>query len=347
MQMYTPLWIGLIAFVLALVVTPAVRWLAFRIGLLDQPAARKLHSAPIPLMGGAAIYLAFMVALVAALLLLGDFFYLRELMAIFLGATACALMGLIDDRHGLPPWLKLLIQLGAAAALVLTGVQVRSTEWQWLNVGITILWVLTITNAMNLLDNMDGLSAGIAAIASGFLMLLAVLSGQSLVGALCAALFGACLGFLNYNRNPASIFMGDAGSHFIGFMLAAVAIKLRFPENVTFVTWMIPVLVMGVPLFDTALVSISRLRRGLNPLTTPGKDHTSHRLLRMGYSRREAVMVLYLAGCACGMLAIYITKAGILEGYLVGAAAAAMALMILIRLERPDLINDPLPEVKS
>ncbi|PJF45564.1 MAG: undecaprenyl/decaprenyl-phosphate alpha-N-acetylglucosaminyl 1-phosphate transferase, partial [Candidatus Thermofonsia Clade 3 bacterium] len=135
---------------------------------------------------------------------------------------------------------------------------------------------------------------GVAMIAAIFFTLLAAMSGQYLVGALAAALVGACAGFLIYNWNPAHIFMGDAGSLFLGFMLAAVAIKLRFPSNSVTVTWMIPVLVLGLPIFDTTLVFISRLRRGKNPLTTPGKDHISHRLAYLLGSRREAVLVCYL-----------------------------------------------------
>jgi UDP-GlcNAc:undecaprenyl-phosphate GlcNAc-1-phosphate transferase len=141
-----------------------------------------------------------------------------------------------------------------------------------------------------------------------------------------------------YNFNPASIFMGDTGSMFIGFMLAAVGIKLRFLGNVTFVTWMIPVLVLGVPIFDTTLVFISRLRRGLNPLTTPGKDHTSHRLVAMGYTHREAVLILYLLGGALGVLAMFITQADVIESYTIGFGVLLVGIIGLIRLERPALV---------
>jgi UDP-GlcNAc:undecaprenyl-phosphate GlcNAc-1-phosphate transferase len=154
------------------------------------------------------------------------------------------------------------------------------------------------------------------------------------VGALSAALVGACLGFLIYNFNPASIFMGDAGSLFLGFMLAAVGIKLRFPEGVEIVTWMVPVMVLGLPLFDTTLVIISRLRRNLNPLTTPGKDHVSHRIVAMGYSRREAVLICYLICAGLGVVALFITQANITEGYIVGSIMALLALWALWRLEQ-------------
>jgi UDP-GlcNAc:undecaprenyl-phosphate GlcNAc-1-phosphate transferase len=162
-----------------------------------------------------------------------------------------------------------------------------------------------------------------------------------LVGVLSAALFGVCLGFLVYNFNPATIFMGDAGAMFIGYTLAAVGIKLRFLSNVTFVTWMIPVLVLGVPIFDTTLVFISRLRRGLNPLTTPGTDHTSHRLVRLGLTQREAVLILYLVGCGLGVLAMFITQADVIESYTLGVGVLIAGIIGIARLEQRKLLPAP------
>lgn len=322
--------IVLSAFALAASVTPFVRHLAVRLGIVDQPAVRKIHVQPTPLMGGVGIYLAFVVSLVA----FGDKFYVREVVSIFLGATLCSFIGLWDDRRGLSALVKLVGQIVAALLLVVTGVQVHLLPWFIANVAITVLWMVGITNAFNLLDNMDGLSGGIGAIAAAFFLLLAAASGQYLVGALAAALLGACIGFLVYNVNPASIFMGDTGSLFLGFTLAAVGIKLRFPTNVTFVTWMIPIMVLGLPIMDTALVTISRLRRGLNPLTTPGKDHISHRLVKMGFTQREAVLILYLIAGGLGVLAMYMMQASIVEGYVIGAIVAVAALVFLARLER-------------
>ena len=218
--------------------------------------------------------------------------------------------------------------------MILSGVQVAVFQQQWLNVVVTVIWVVGITNAMNFLDNMDGLSAGVAAVASAFYLLLAALNHQYLVGALSAALLGACIGFLVYNFNPATIFMGDSGSLFIGFMLAALGIKLRFPGNTDIVTWMVPVLVMGLAVFDTTLVIVSRLRRGKNPLTTAGKDHVSHRLARLTGSRREAVLLCYLVGCGFGMTAIFVTTATVVEGYLVGLGVALFFLVAIWWLEQ-------------
>ena len=302
------------ALFLVVAVTPLARRIAFRSGMIDQPAARKQHAIPTPLLGGAAIYLAFIISL----FILGDRFYVNQVAGILLGATLVSFLGLWDDRHPLRPGVKLAGQVVAAMILVATDVRVNATPWLWLNIAITLVWVVGITNAVNFLDNMDGLSAGIAGIAAGFFLLFAAMSKQYLVGVLAAALLGACIGFLFYNFNPARIFMGDTGSLFLGFMLAAVGLKLRFPDNSAFVTWMVPVLVLAVPIFDTTLVTISRLRRGLNPLTTPGKDHISHRLARITGSTREAVLLCYLLGGICGMGATFVTQAGILDGYAVG-----------------------------
>ncbi|HOG47989.1 MAG TPA: MraY family glycosyltransferase [Anaerolineae bacterium] len=327
--MTTYLLIAVSALVVAAGATPLARRAAGRLGFVDRPAARKLHSTAIPRLGGVAIYLAFIAALAA----FGDRFYIRQLAGIFLGATLVSGLGLWDDRQSLAPLTKLAGQLAAAAILIASGVQVQALHQPALNVLVTVLWVVGITNAMNLLDNMDGLSAGVAATAATFFLLLAAMSRQYLVGMLAAGLLGACLGFLVYNVNPASIFMGDSGSLFLGFMLAAVGIKLRFPANVDFVTWMVPVLVLGVPIFDTTLVTVSRLRRRRNPLTTPGKDHTSHRLVALGYTQREAVLILCLISGACGLLATFVTQATTAEGYAVGALAALTGLVSLVWLE--------------
>lgn len=301
------------ALVLAISSTPVMRRVAIRYGVVDAPAARKIHASPVPLLGGGAIYVAF----VLALFFLGNRFYINELVGIFIGATLMSLMGVVDDRWGLSSYVKLSGQVLAACILIYSGVQVK-LFYNWLDVPITLFWVVGITNAMNLLDNMDGLSGGIAMIAAIFFALLSSLSHQYLVGALAAALAGACAGFLVYNWNPAHIFMGDTGSLFLGFLLAAVGIKLRFPANITSVTWMIPLLVLAVPLFDTTLVSVSRLRKGQNPLTTPGKDHISHRLALLTNSRREAVLICYLMGGATGLAAVFLTRAGQVEAYIVG-----------------------------
>lgn len=267
--------IFVVALLFSVIATPLARRLALATGMVDAPSKRKIHQEPTPLLGGAAIYGAFVIAL----LLLGGRAEIRQMIAIVVGATSVSLLGVIDDARGVRPSIKLLGQALSASVVVVSGLYVNIVPWQPFNYLITIIWFTAITNALNLLDNMDGLSGGIAAIAAAHFLLLAALNGQYLVGVLSAALLGACIGFLRYNFNPALIFMGDTGALFIGFVLAAVAIKLRF-TNTYVVTWMVPPVILLLPIFDTTLVTISRLRRGLNPLTTPGKDHLSHSTLR-------------------------------------------------------------------
>ena len=337
------------ALVLSLLGTPLARRLGLRLQVMDQPdAQRKVHSTPTPRLGGVAIFLSAMLVM----LMLGDTLNLNQLGSILIGATGVSVLGLWDDRRSIPAWGKLLGQCLAAGLLIATGVRVSAFPWPGLNLLVSLMWIVGITNALNLLDNMDGLSGGVAAVAAGFFLLIAALNGQYLVSAMAAALLGACLGFLRYNFNPASIFMGDAGSLFLGFILAALGIKLRFPSppfpaNADLITWMIPVLVLGIPIFDTTLVTVSRLRRGLNPLTHPGKDHLSHRLVARGMSRREAVLAIYVLAFALGMAAILVSavvlRAGpvgaiswgeIVAGYGIGATVLLLGLWALVQLER-------------
>lgn len=319
------------ALILAFSSTPLLRRVALRTGVVDAPASRKIHTNPVPLLGGAAIYIGFIVAL----LFFGDRRYVNEIVGIFAGATMMSLMGLADDRWGLGSYVKLAGQIGATLILIYSGVQVRIFG-TWLDIVLTLVWVIGITNAMNLLDNMDGLSGGIAMIAAIFFTLLAAMSDQYLVGVLAAALAGACAGFLFHNWNPAHVFMGDTGSLFIGFLLAAVGVKLRFPSNSDTITWMIPLLVLCVPIFDTTLVFVGRLRRGKNPLTTPGRDHLSHRLAFLTGSRREAVLLCYLIGAAGGLVAVFLTQATLIEAVVVGAMAASFGLYSIWWLEFRD-----------
>ena len=327
--MTSTMFIFVMALSFVLAGTPFVRRLARRFGFLDRPAARKLQTTPIPLMGGVAIY----VGVILSILLFGRHF-LPELVSILGGATFLSLLGLLDDRVELAASVKFVGQILATIGLILADVRVH-LGWlpEWANIALTICWVVGISNAINFLDNMDGLAGGISAVAAAFFLVIAAMNGQYLVSSLAAAIFGACLGFLIFNSSPATIFMGDAGSLFLGYTLAAVGIKLRFPENVAFVTWMVPVMVMWVPIFDTSLVIVSRARRGVNPFTTAGKDHTSHRLVARGYTQREAVFALYLANCATGLLAIFVMQAAPIEGYQVAAALALFSAYALWKME--------------
>jgi UDP-GlcNAc:undecaprenyl-phosphate GlcNAc-1-phosphate transferase len=318
--------------VLAVLGTPVARKIGVRLNAMDQPdARRKVHEVPTPRLGGLAI----LTSTLIVTLVLGGRYNLDQLLGILVGAALVSFVGFWDDRFTLSPGVKFLGQLVAVGVLLATGVRVTTLPWEALDYLVTVVWMVGITNALNFLDNMDGLSGGIAAIAAAHFALMCAFSGQYLVGALAVAVMAACIGFLVYNWNPATIFMGDSGSLFLGFTLAAIGIKLRFPDNVPFVTWMIPILVLGLPIFDTTLVFISRLRRRLNPMTTPGTDHSSHRLTYAGMSRREAVFLLYIVAFLLGMVALFVTQASLLEGYLMGSVVVFAGLYALWRLERP------------
>lgn len=318
------------ALLFAIGATPLARRAALALGIIDHPSARKVHLAPIPLLGGVAIYGAF----AAALALFGSQFYVGQVVGIFLGATWVSFLGIWDDWRGVRPLLKLAGQAVGVLILMATGVQVEFLHDPVLNAAVTVVWVMGITNALNLLDNMDGLSGGVAAIAAAWFALFSIVNGQVLVASMSLALLGASLGFLIYNFNPASIFMGDGGSLFLGFLLAAVGIKLRFLGHSDEITWMIPILVLGVPIFDTTLVVISRLRRGVNPLTTPGRDHLSHRLVGLGLTARRAVLAIYAVGTVLGALAFAVPFASLPVAYGLFALVLVGGLGGLLWLER-------------
>jgi UDP-GlcNAc:undecaprenyl-phosphate GlcNAc-1-phosphate transferase len=333
-----------LALALSLAATPLVRRLALRVGAVDAPSARKVHVSPVPLLGGLAVFLAFMLALLGLSYWFLPF-YIPQVGAILFGATFIALFGFWDDKFGLRPLYKLGAQVVAAAWLVGTGVRIEVFRFlpfsDVVNVVVTILWVVAVTNALNFMDNMDGLSSGVSAIAAFFFFLAAYQSGQWLVALMGVALAGAALGFVYHNfgfiqgRTP--IFMGDGGALFLGYILAALGVKLRFP-NIDFVTWMVPVLVLGVPLFDITLVVLSRSRRRI-PFTRGGKDHTSHRLVLLGLTKREAVLVIYLVCGVAGVAALVVTGASIADGYWVGGFFLAAALGAFYRLEKIPLVD--------
>lgn len=304
------------ALAIAVAATPLSKWLAPRVGVVAQPRARDIHARPVPKLGGLAILL----GVLSVALILGRRLEFQQLAAIVVAATLMSFMGLVDDRFSLNAYAKLVIQLCAAFVVYLFDVRVALFGSPALDALLTVVWIVGITNAMNFLDNMDGLLAGVSAVISAFFLVLAIINGQYLVGLLSAAVLGACIGFLAWNFNPASVFMGDSGSMFLGFLLACIAVKLRFWGQSPLVSWMVPVILMGLPIFDTTLVTLSRLRRGKNPLTSPGKDHTSHRIANHGFSRREAVMILYLVCGALGIVAIIASVANLWANLIIAVA---------------------------
>ncbi|MCL4246562.1 MAG: undecaprenyl/decaprenyl-phosphate alpha-N-acetylglucosaminyl 1-phosphate transferase [Anaerolineae bacterium] len=293
-----------IGFAASLSLTPISRAIALRIGFVDKPAARKLHSESTPLLGGLAIY----IALAFALIVFSPPQHMREFAALLSGAALLALVGALDDKYNLSVRIRLVAMTIAALVVIAAGIRVELFGSLWLDVPITVIWILAVTNAVNFNDNMDGLAAGLTGIASGFFMVIAFTQELSLVSALAAALLGSAVGFLIYNFNPARTFMGDMGSLVLGFVLAILAIKLEFGTQPLGVTWMIPLLVLALPLADIVLVLITRFVEG-RPLTQGGKDHMSHRIMSLGLSQRKTIAVLYSFCFVFGALAMVVSLA--------------------------------------
>jgi len=333
---------GLLAFLIALsaslVLTVPVRALAIRVGMVDLPGPRKVHLKPIPLLGGLAMYGGVMLAILIAF----DGAARAQSFGIVTGATLVAIVGFLDDRGWLHHQVKLFAAMPLAAVILLASgihaqvfsVLLGGRPGQWLDAALTILWVVGITASFSILDHMDGLCAGVAAMASVFFALIAYLNGQTLVTTLAAAVLGAAAGFLRWNFKPAKIFMGDGGAMFLGFLMATLALKLRLEHATTAASWLAPVLILCATIFDTTLVTISRSRRGLLPFATPGKDHSAHRLANLGLGQRGAVLAMYLAGAVCGSAAVLVTYLSSSGAILIGALVMISMLPAVAWLER-------------
>jgi UDP-GlcNAc:undecaprenyl-phosphate GlcNAc-1-phosphate transferase len=333
---------GLLAFLIALsaslVLTVPVRALAIRVGMVDLPGPRKVHLKPIPLLGGLAMYGGVMLAILIAF----DGAARAQSFGIVTGATLVAIVGFLDDRGWLHHQIKLFAGMPLAAVILLVSgihaqvfsVLLGGRPGQWLDAALTILWVVGITASFSILDHMDGLCAGVAAMASVFFAIIAYLNGQTLVTTLAAAVLGAAAGFLRWNFKPAKIFMGDGGAMFLGFLMATLALKLRLEHASTAASWFAPVLILCATIFDTMLVTISRSRRGLLPFTTPGKDHSAHRLANLGLGQRGAVLAMYLAGAVCGCAAVLVTYLSSSGAILIGAVVMISMLPAVAWLER-------------
>jgi len=333
---YIGIW--LCGLVLTAGVSPLVLRLAVRAGVMDQPDARKVHSTPIPRWGGLAIYLSFYFTLgVALTFALGaavspvarfaggivgavsaagdqmpsDYAARDALLGLFIGGTLMLILGMLDDRWSLPARVKLAGQIVVALIVTHFGIEIGFISHPtsgvmflpgWLALGLTVFWLVGLTNAINLLDGLDGLLAGVSGISAAFLCAVSVMKGQMLVAIMLAALSGAALGFLRYNFNPARMFMGDAGSLFLGMMFASLSIMgaLKLPTTVAF---LIPVFVMGLPILDTSWAIVRRAARR-RPIFQPDREHLHHRLLNMGLSQRQVVAVIWVFSAVLGMAGV-------------------------------------------
>ena len=309
------------AFLVSLVSTPVVRSLAFRMGAVDVPRdGRRMHDHPIPRMGGLAIFFGFILSVLVFLPLTAD------LRGMLLGSVVIVILGIFDDIRSLPALPKFFIQIGAALIAVMEGNRITflfnpnifsaDPFWElgWLAVPITVLWIVGITNAVNLIDGLDGLACGVSTISSMTMLVIALSVAEPDVAVLMAALSGACIGFLPYNLNPAKIFMGDTGSTFLGFILAVVSIQGLF-KYATIISFAVPFLMLGLPIFDTCFAILRRLSRGQSPMK-PDRGHIHHRLIDMGFSQKQAVATLYVISAILGLSAVVLTTIGVLRAML-------------------------------
>ncbi|MBI4353876.1 MAG: hypothetical protein HY595_01435 [Candidatus Omnitrophica bacterium] len=293
---------GLSALLITLLLTPIVRLIAVRCGWIVKPVPSRWGRRVIARLGGVAMYGGFVVTAVAWIP------WDVSLWALVGGVTLAVLVGLIDDFSRIPPSAKLLAQLLIGCGLVLSGIRLAPLPWAWLSIPLSVLWFVFVMNAFNLLDNMDGLATGVGAIAAGFCVLHAVLTGQWAVATLASIVSGVCLGFLRYNFPPAKIFMGDSGSHLLGLSLAAVVLMESQPSSTQLLSILaVPTLVLAVPIFDTCFVTVQRMLHQRHPFTG-GVDHISHRLAILGLSPRQTVIVLYGASLMLGILSVLSTR---------------------------------------
>jgi UDP-GlcNAc:undecaprenyl-phosphate GlcNAc-1-phosphate transferase len=314
----------IVGFAASLGLTPLSRRVAMWLGVVDKPTlARKIHTDHKPMMGGLAIFAGFALSL----LLFSPAQHIAELLAILAGASALSIVGLLDDRFNLAWRIRLVVMISAAIVVILAGIQIRLFNTPLLDIPLTLLWIVALTNATNFLDNMDGLTAGLSAIASGFFLVLALMQGQILVSLMAAAVFGSSFGFLAYNFNPASTFMGDMGALVLGYVLSIVAIKLQFAHHPLGVSWMIPVFVLFLPIFDINLVVWTRLAEGRSPVEG-GKDHTSHRIMVLGFNQRRTTLILYGLCFLFGLLAVFIAAASPDVGAQLGVAGFVLVIVL-------------------
>src|SRR5215469_12535392 len=292
--------VAIFTLTLGLVAVDLARSLALRIGFVAIPRQDRWHRKPTPLLGGAAIYAAFVLAFIVFTPSLSSAY------PILAASTLLFLTGMIDDAIHLKPPAKLVMQFIGAATLVYSGAHLPWVNYLWINDVLTIFWLVGMTNAINLLDNMDGLAGGVSLIACVFLAITFVINGQTGAATLAALLAASALGFLVFNFHPASIFMGDCGAMFLGFLLGGISLLSDYgrSRNLAAVLFT-PALILAIPIFDTCVVTVTRKLSG-RPISQGGRDHTSHRLVALGMSERRAVLLLYLLSAISGTLALIV-----------------------------------------
>lgn len=333
----------IIAMALSYIFTPYAKGVAYKIGAIDVPKdQRRVHKKPIPRLGGLAIYVAFVVATLLIATLSRDFLDMnRELIGIFVGATIIVVIGIVDDTKQISAKVKLLGQIVAALIVVYSGVRIEFitnilnkttgiSDLGKLSIPITIFWIVGITNTVNLIDGLDGLAAGVSSIAALSLAYIACFNGQSTAAIILVILAGSLIGFLPYNFNPAQIFMGDTGSLLVGFILATISVE-GVTKTAATIAVALPVLALGVPIFDTTFAIIRRLLNG-RPIMEADKGHLHHRLLDQGLSQKQTVLILYFISMLFGASAIVISDSNRFGALLVIAGVSIGVFMGAIRI---------------
>ena len=345
----------LVALVVSFLMTPVVKTFAYKVGAIDVPKDnRRMHKVPIPRLGGLAIFIGFMVSI----LLFAEIN--TEMKSILLGAVIIVVLGVVDDIMALPAMLKFVVQIAAALIPALNGVQILafsnpnifSESLYWvlggLSVPFTVLWIVAITNAVNLIDGLDGLANGVSAISATTMLVIALVGGQTQVSIVLAALVGACVGFMPYNMNPAKMFMGDTGATFLGFILATMSIQGLF-KYYAVVSFVVPFLILGLPIFDTAFAFIRRIAHGQSPMHAD-RSHIHHRLIDMGLNQKQAVATLYVISAILGLSAVVLTTGGEQKAMLLFAAlciVAVVAARVVFPKELREEVHEELEELKE
>ena len=322
---------AILAFVISYLMTPPVKGFAERVGAIDVPKdARRVHDHPIPRMGGLAIFLGFVISVLLFVEMS------TQVTGILLGAVIIAVMGAVDDIVTLNPWVKLAGQVLAAAVAIRCGLVFQvitnflsvedAIEIGWLSIPVTVLWIIACTNAVNLIDGLDGLAVGVSVISSLTMLVVSLFVAEPAVSVILAALTGACIGFMPYNLNPAKIFMGDVGSQMLGFVLSTVSI-MGLSKFHAIITFLVPLLALAVPLADTVFAFFRRILHGQSPFHAD-RGHFHHRLLAMGMTQKQVVAVLYGVSAVLGLVAVLLAGNSVLVRIVCLVAALGISITV-------------------
>jgi UDP-GlcNAc:undecaprenyl-phosphate GlcNAc-1-phosphate transferase len=331
--------LGVISLIAVGLLTPIMRLVANRYGVVDTPSeSHKTHKSPVPYLGGVGIAIG-VVGVTYLASLASDFsretFFLAS--SVLIPAIVMGVVGLIDDLRKLSPWPRFILQslfgIAISALLVATNTLGSPFGNNWIDIPITTLFIVGITNSINFFDNIDGGASGALAIAAIFLFILSFQSGQFLIAALSVVIAGATLGFLLWNKPPARIYMGDAGALFLGILIGSLAIRFDPNPIDRIASFAIPLLLLAIPILDTSVAVASRIRRRISPFQG-GIDHLSHRLIRMGFNKRQSVLILWIGSILFGSLAIAISNASYSIERLVTILAGAMWVILFISFSR-------------